>query len=127
MKRSLKITHKSAKKCFCVYKWQIGVTVSLSRDDVLGDVLRSDDNNKNGDLTNFKDGSNYKNNELYAVHPNALQIVLYHDDFTQSNPLGNKTSKFKISGFYYLLGKLKIIGYQKILGPCINYIQKLKV
>ena len=99
----------------CIYYVPILKTMEnyLSCDDVLGDVLHLDDNNRNGDLINFKDGANYKNNELYAVHPNALQIVLYHDDFTQSNPLGNKTNKFKISGFYYLIGKLKFMGHKK--------------
>lgn len=78
----------------------------LNHSDVLGDM----DNTSSSDdkiIRDFKDSSNFKSNLLYECHPNALQIVFYHDDFTVSNPLGNKTSKFKISGFYFLVGKNK--------------------
>lgn len=70
---------------------------------------------------------------------------MYDDDFQGANPLGNKTSKCKISAFYIVLGNLKPqhcsrlkdihlvmltvacnlnkYGYHKILEPFITGIQ----
>ena len=33
-------------------------------------------------------------------------IILYHDDFGVSNPLGNKLKKYKMSAFYFVLGNI---------------------
>lgn len=71
-----------------------------------------------------------------------LEIILYHDDFNVVNPLRNKTSKYKVSAFYFVLGNLpatyksrftdihlidltqaKVItkyGYENVLQPLIN-------
>ena len=35
-----------------------------------------------------------------------LEIILYHDDFNVVNPLRNKTGKYKVSAFYFVLGNL---------------------
>ena len=47
-----------------------------------------------------------KKSQLFNSEPNALQICLYHDDFNIVNPLGNKTYKYKISAFYFVIGDL---------------------
>ena len=52
----------------------------------------------------FKDGRCFKENLLSQSNLNALQICLYHDDFNIGNPLGNKTEKYKISAFHFVIG-----------------------
>ena len=96
----------------------------------------------------FRDGTACKENQLFNSEPNALQICLYHDDFNIVNPLGNKTQKYKISAFYFVIGnfankyksRLKDIhlcilspatfvnkyGYEKILRPLLDDLLKLE-
>ena len=53
----------------------------------------------------FKDCRCFKENVLFQSNPNALQIFLYHDDFKIVNLLGNKAEKYKVSAFYFVIGK----------------------
>ena len=55
-------------------------------------------------LKTYYDGSAFKSNSLLNSEKKTLEIVLYHDDFGIVNPLGNKTVKYKTSGFYFVLG-----------------------
>ena len=55
---------------------------------------------------NFSDGSVFSDNELFQKHPKSIQIIFYHDEFQIANALGNKTHKYKIASFYYVLGNL---------------------
>ena len=48
----------------------------------------------------------FRNNELFSNVLLAVQIILYHDEFQVSNPLGNKTKKHEISAFYFVLGNI---------------------
>ena len=48
----------------------------------------------------------FKDNPLFSINKRALQINIYSDEFTSSNPLGNKTSKYKVMAFYFGLGNL---------------------
>ena len=80
----------------------------LSHDDVFGEVFEYNLVEKDEDLvTDYCDGTVFKQNEIYKRQKNALQIILYHDDFTISNPIGNKVRNNKISSFYFMLGNLK--------------------
>ena len=75
-----------------------------------------------------------------------MQICLYHDDFNIVNPLGNKTQKYEVSAFYFVIGNfsgkyksrfkdnhLAILspaslvskyGYKKILAPLLENLLK---
>ncbi|XP_057295103.1 uncharacterized protein LOC130623619 [Hydractinia symbiolongicarpus] len=89
----------------CIFKT---LKSMLCHEDVLGEVLQPVTVEcQNGRLNRFSDGSLHQANSLFSHKPNALQIVLYHDDFQVANPLGNKTHKCKVSGFYLILGNLK--------------------
>ena len=78
----------------------------LNHEDVLGEVLEpvSHDDHR---LYDFSDGLLYQINPLFSTSQHSLQLVFYHDDFQVANPLGNKTHKCKISGFYFVLGNVK--------------------
>ena len=58
--------------------------VVLKHEDMLGEVL-NDHSSSDGRISNFCHGTNYKENKLFSVDKNALQIVLYHDDFNVAN------------------------------------------
>ena len=79
--------------------------IVMSHEDVLGTVLQSRQST-NGRLYSFNDGAVYKGNKLFSAVKNALELVLYHDDFNVINPLGNKVSKYKVSAFYFVIGNL---------------------
>ena len=120
----------------------------LSHEDVLGEILEPV-SRKDNRLCNFSDGILHQTNPLFSETPNSLQLVFYHDDFQVANPLGNKTQKCKISGFYFMVGNLKAehrsrlkdiqlallckasfvktYGYKKILDPCIEDIKRLEM
>ena len=122
--------------------------VVLHHEDVLGEILCNDEIAESGHLKSYCDGLNYYSNELFASEKLTLELVLYHDDFNIVNPLGNKTVKYKISAFYFVVGniparyrsRLKDInliilspasyiseyGYQTILAPVIDDIKKLE-
>ena len=57
-------------------------------------------------MANYSQGSFFRKNKLLTTVPNCLQIILYHDDFGVSNPLGNKLKKYKMSAFYFVLGNI---------------------
>ena len=100
--------------------------VILQHEDVLGE-LASNCESEHANLETFKsfeDGRYFKENVLFQSNPNALQICLYHNDFNIVNPLGNKTEKYKVSAFYFVIGnfsakfksRLKDI-HQAVLSP----------
>lgn len=60
--------------------------------------------NPNNLIRSFRDGSNFKNNELYKKEPNALQIILYTDNYDTNNPLGDNRKEDHINATYWKLG-----------------------
>ena len=120
----------------------------LQHEDVLGEVLSSYKKSKGDRLNEYSDGTCFSENELFSSDKKTLQIVLYHDDFNVVNPLGNKTVKHKISGFYFVLGnfaskyrcRLKDIhllivspsfyinkyGYKRLLQPFLDDMKRLE-
>ena len=80
--------------------------VMLSHEDVLAQVQNSHQS-RDEKLRDICDGEVYKENPLFNVDEQALQIIFYYDDFGASNPLGNKTKKYKLGAFYFTLGNLK--------------------
>ena len=70
--------------------------VLLQHEDVLGHVYDENHTNCQGNaMTNYSQGSLFRKNKVLATVPNCLEIILYHDDFGVSNPLGNKLKKYK--------------------------------
>ena len=95
-----------------------------------------------------RDGTIFKNNPFFSNEENALQIILYNDEFVRTNPLGNKTGKYKVSAFYFTIGNLPCkkrsmlnsiylllmfpstfieqYGYETLLDPMIRDLLKLE-
>ena len=55
----------------------------------------------------FNDSKNFKNNEIFNKEKNALQLILYMDDFETTNPLGDRRGVEKINASYFRLGNLE--------------------
>ena len=125
------------------------LNVLLSHEDALSEVLKSQEVTQHDNvLRTYHDGSAFKSNSLLNSEKKTLEIVWYHDDFGIVNPLGNKTVKYKTSGFYFVFGNLppqyrsrqkdiylafmcssKLIskyGYQEILRPLLDDLRKLE-
>ena len=51
---------------------------------------------------NFNIGKTFRNDEFLSNILHEIQIILYHNDFGVSNPLGNKRKKYKTSTFYFV-------------------------
>ena len=123
------------------------LNVLLQKEDIVKYVLDPVVPSKR--ITEFRDGAVYSANALFSQDPTALQIILYHDDFTPVNPLGNKVTEYKVTTFYFTLGNLPrkkrsslksihlvalcwakdvaLYGYNAVLRPLINDLQQLEV
>ena len=119
----------------------------LKHEDVLGQVLENH-RSQDGMVRDFCDGDVFKNSPLFQRHENALQIELYDDEFTCTNPLRRRAKKHKLFAVYFLLGNLapkyrskldmiqlaalcpqelvKKYGISAVLAPIIKDIQTLE-
>lgn len=58
-------------------------------------------------LSDYTDGTCFKEHPLFKVNPHALRLHFYEDEFEVVNPLGSKKTKHKLCAFYYSVGNLK--------------------
>ena len=94
------------------------------------------------------DGKVFKSDTFFTEHPDALQIIIYHDAVEVCNPLGSQTGRHKLDMFYYTLGNLnpklrsrhcavrllaivnaKLVrkyGYSAVLKPIIEDLKKIE-
>lgn len=77
----------------------------LDHEDVLSYVLNYH-KSVDGVLRDVCDGSKYNNCNCFNEGENKLQILLFYDDFTVTNPIGHAVKKYNISAFYMLLANL---------------------
>ena len=49
-----------------------------------------------GYMSDFCDGTCFKENQLFAMHKDAIQVILYYDELEICNPLGSKRTKHKL-------------------------------
>ena len=49
-----------------------------------------------GYLSDYCDATSFKNNSLFSVHDDAIQVMLYYDNLKICNPLGLKRTKHKL-------------------------------
>ena len=59
-------------------------------------VLRGHCRN-DGKLSDYCDGSVYRQHPLFSIHENSLEIMLYVDDVEVCNPLGSHAKTHKLS------------------------------
>ena len=78
----------------------------LKHDDVLNQIFHNGESG-NGQINSFHDSDHFKNHPLFNSRKNSLMINLYDDEFVVSNPIGNKTSKYKLLAFYFTLGNFR--------------------
>lgn len=59
-------------------------------------------------------GQNFKSNNLYLKHPDALQLQIYYDDFELCNPLGSKRKIHKLGAIYLNIKNLPAKTYSNL-------------
>lgn len=89
----------------------------IKNNDVLDFVMNAPQTNQNTVFTDIYDGTIFQNNEIFSQFPN-IQLLLYFDEFSVTNPLRGNQSKHKLAVFYYTLGNIPIT-YRS----CIDDIQ----
>lgn len=97
-------------------------------------------------LSDYCDGSYFKEHPFFKVYPHALRLHFYEDEFEVVNPLGSKRTKHKLCAFYYTVGNVdskhrsklrhihlallvrqtfvKCCGLQTILKPMLDDLKK---
>ena len=74
----------------------------LRHDDILSEILNPHQSNDDK-IRDACDGKHFKRHDFWKNRNNAIQILLYYDDFTVTKGGGNR---HKYSGFYYILGNI---------------------
>jgi hypothetical protein len=104
--------------------------------------------NDNNKILTYNDSVFFKSNQLFRDHENAVQIVLFVDDYDTSNPLGDLRNEKKLTGIYYKIGNfdqsfksvdyftqlaiiceakyIKKYGFNKVLKPLIEDLKLLE-
>lgn len=79
----------------------------LSHEDVLAHVLQSNNANFGEDevIEDFSTGGKASQSNFFNTN-NKLQIQLYFDDYTLTNPLASSSRKHKICAVYFQLGNI---------------------
>lgn len=117
------------------------IRMLLQNDDIFSSIINNHQSS-DGKLRDVCDGSYFRGHALFGFDPHAIQIILYYDDFCPVNPLGHRAKKYKVAGFYFMIGNiepkhrsqlhtvhlvtlcfsssLKRFGFQKVLQPLIN-------
>ena len=120
----------------------------LNHEGVLCEVINPKKSKPNVSAR-FSDGEAFKGSNFWnETESMKLEIILYHDDFNVVNPLRNKTSKYEVSAFHFVLGNLPAkyrsrltnihlvslvpalligkYGYEKVLEPLIKDLKTLE-
>jgi hypothetical protein len=101
-----------------------------------------------GVLTDYNDGTIFRDSDFFKNNPAAVQLILYQDSFELCNPLGASKKKHKLLAIYYMLGNLhssrrsaidpmqlvllckegdfKRVGARKVLQPLLNDLHVLE-
>lgn len=77
--------------------------VLLKNNGLRSQLKHSDDGQMPGILSNFCDGSLFREHAVFQKQPNALQIILYSDEFEVSNPLGPHAGVHKVFAFHHTI------------------------
>lgn len=142
---------RNSQNKLCTFQYvSIYSTISnLLQDKTVQNQIFSETSTTEGVFKDFKDGYLFKNNSLYEIEPQALQILLYQDCFEVCNPLGSSKTKYKILGVYFIIANLlphnkskidniqlailcteknfKYFGSEKIFSPLINDLKKIEL
>lgn len=78
----------------------------LSNEKIFEMIVENPRQCREGILYDICDGLCCKANKIVQDHPDALLIILYHDEVEVCNPLGSHTSKHKVDLYYYTLGNI---------------------
>lgn len=114
----------------------------------LADMFRPRYIPKEGLYADLRDATYFKENPLFSIEKDAIQIQLFYDDFETANPLGSKKGIHKLGAIYFTLRNfppifnsslinihlcalfhaqdIKRYGFNLILEPLVNDVKVLE-
>lgn len=69
-------------------------------------IIRKPHLTGNGYYYDIFDGSTYTSDEFFKEHPDALALMLFHDELEICNPLCSAATKYKIDMYYYCVANI---------------------
>ncbi|XP_051992995.1 uncharacterized protein LOC127651278 isoform X2 [Xyrauchen texanus] len=85
----------------CQYVSIIETLTFLFKHKEMQDLFLQNKSSTDDKMRDYCDGSQFSSHLLFNMHPDALQIQLYFDDFETTNPLGSKTKIHKMGAVYF--------------------------
>lgn len=82
----------------------LSLKAMLSKEDILEKVLSISPEKDSSVIRSFKDGSRFKNSAFFQNNPNALQLIVYSDDYQLYDPCKDNRNHGKTNGTYWKLG-----------------------
>lgn len=77
----------------------------LRHDDILSFIFQPSQKLGNNIISDFSCSNRYHDSGFFSS-PNTIQILLYIDDFTLTNPLGTSAKQHKICAIYFTIGNI---------------------
>lgn len=102
----------------------------LANKKIASIILKKAKCSEKGVLYDICDGSIFQNDNYFKDHPDALVIILYHDELEVCNPLGSKAGIHKLDMFYYTLANFtpkfrsKLAAVRLLAIVNANYVKK---
>ena len=119
----------------------------LMHEDIIAEIF-NERQATDGNLRDYCDGKFFRKNPLFQFDKKCLQVQLYCDEFTLTNPYRDRGKNYKLFAVYFQLGNLrpkyrstldninlvllcksvylKQYGYEVVMRPCIRDIQILE-
>ena len=60
-----------------------------------------------GEIRCFNDGLKFKNSKFFIENMNAIQLKVYIDAYSTTNPLGDEKRDYKLEGIYFKINNLE--------------------
>ena len=78
----------------------------LSNKKVAKLVIKKPSNCNSGFYYDICDREVFQNDPFFKEHPDAMQLIIYHEAVEVCTPLGSHTGIHKLGMFYYTIGNL---------------------
>ena len=99
----------------------------LSNKDIAKHVLKQPMISNNYIFYDICGGSIYRNDEFFKRYPEALQLILYHDELEIWNALSSYAGIHKLDMYYYMLGNMSPIFHSKYYAIKLSAIANAKL
>jgi hypothetical protein len=82
------------------------IEMLLNNEHIFTEVTTGPHCSGTNELYDICDGRLFCNHSLFKEHPNALQVILYYDEFSAVNPVSPASTKLKMGAVYFILANI---------------------